>query len=68
MAGCCSYLAAGAIPAVPGFTVTPGSWGGMVLCANGSSSSECTRLPAGSTMVAVTKIIRFFFWETLDWL
>ena len=41
---------------------------GTVLCANGSSSSVCTRDPAGSTMVAVTKIIRLFLVVTLLWL
>src|ERR1019366_2467053 len=41
---------------------------GTVFCANGSSSSECTRLPAGSTIVAVTKIIRLFFTVCLLWL
>ena len=30
------------------------------LCANGISSSECKRLPAGSMMVGVTKMTRFF--------
>src|ERR1700722_1072169 len=44
-------------------TTCPASGGcaGMLAGLNGSSSSECTRLPAGSTIVAVTKIIRFFF-------
>src|SRR5438552_315838 len=32
----------------------------------GISSSECSRLPAGSMMVGVTKIIRFFLFEALD--
>src|SRR6185437_2607170 len=41
---------------------------GIAFCANGRSSSECTRLPAGSTMVAVTKIIRFFLIVYLLWL
>src|SRR5258708_5188212 len=40
----------------PGGTV--GFWTGTPVLANGISSSECSRLPAGSIMVGVTKIMR----------
>src|SRR5205085_1061311 len=44
-------------PTRHGFT---GLWGGMVVCAKGISSSEWRRLPAGSIIVGVTKMRRFF--------
>src|SRR5439155_18904371 len=38
----------------------PGGCGGMELWAKGISSSECIGFPAGSMMVGVMKIMRFF--------
>src|SRR5271154_4171342 len=72
-----AHLSSDSVEGVPtkggaiGFTVwvvcpASGGCGGMVAGLKGSSSSEWTRLPAGSTIVAVTKIIRFFFMEDLD--
>src|ERR1043166_1719304 len=40
-------------------------WLGIALCAKGISSRVCIGFPAGSIIVGVTKIIRFFL---LDWL
>src|SRR5216117_1938961 len=39
---------------------------GIPTCAKGRSSSTCTRFPAGSMIVGVTNISRFFFVVTDD--
>ena len=43
------------------YAPAPGGWVGIPAWVNGSSSSECTRLPARSTMDVVTKIHQIIF-------